>query len=124
VIRLKPLSFALLLVLSSICSLLVSPLANASSDYGIHTTTSTSIGGGDCPSTDTTYIWSEYWSQDQSHNLSYRNTWNYSYNYDNARTTLDEAHDRFVSNLATGSGYAVGTQDLGGGSHSTISLFV
>lgn len=109
--RLKALSLALLLVLSLVCSLLISPLASAASDYGMKITDSVHIGGtspaGTCDQQEMNTQWGSFMSTDTNNQWSYKNTWNYSSNYDNARATLDSFATRFAEHLETGSGWAV-----------------
>lgn len=130
--RLKASSLALLLVLSLVCSLLISPLANAASDHGIRTTTSLTLYGHnelqDCSTEqrDVTLGWSDFFSTDTSNPLSYKNTFNYQSGYDNARVYQDEFAARFQANLATGSGWAVGQETHAGtgvGDQVSIYLF-
>lgn len=112
--RYKALLIAGLIFLLSPFALLLSlfiPTANALSDYGISITDEAHVGGGspnsNCEIVDMTNRWTNFMSTDSSNRWSYKNTWNYMYNYNNSRQRLDEFRQRFMDNFATGSGWAI-----------------
>jgi hypothetical protein len=103
----------------------------AASDYGITTTSNIYVGGssvaGECEKTYMSLNWADLMSDNTSDEWSYKNTWNYITNYDNARQKLDEFHQRFVNNVATGSGWAVAmenTTKYGTGSGDSMAVRV
>lgn len=99
--------------LSSLVSLLSPFISNihALSDYGITITNEAHIGGdspnGNCEIADMTTRWTNFMSTDTGNRWSYKNTWNYAYNYNNSRQKLDEFHQHYIDNLAAASGWAV-----------------
>jgi hypothetical protein len=127
--RLKALSLVLLLGLSLVFSLLSSPLANAASDYNMKTTNSLKLKGnspsGDCGTEEEWNVrWPEFMSTDTANPNSYKNTWNYTNNYDNARATMDAFHDNYVSNLGSGAGWAVQQRSSSGAGIKAITIYL
>lgn len=114
-----------MLVLGVLTALSISQLdissALATSSYNIRTTVTLPLGGSSPASTcgteeEWSVRWSEFMSTDTSVSKSYKNTWNYLNDYNGARYLMDAFHNRFVSNLATGSGWAIQHLDFGGSS--------
>ena len=104
--------------------------ANAASDYGIRITDSIHLGGttsaGTCDLHEMSTQWAEFMSTDTNNQWSYKNTWNYQSNYDNARASLDSFASRFADRLASGSGWAVQQgpgSDPGAGDYIRIYTF-
>lgn len=120
-----------LMLFSSISSALLFAVSSANAaTYNIAVTQSLKLRGnspaGDCGAEEE---WNTSWGQFMSTNTnvenSYKNTWNYQSNYDNARATQDAFAQRFQNNLATGSGWAVGHQKAGyGGGGQAISIYL
>jgi len=103
-------NFALLLGFISLFTPFI-PSAAAASDYGIVTTGTLAMGGdseaGNCTETHMENTWAEFMSTNTANEFSYKNSWNYRSNYDNAQATMDAFHDNFVDTLANGSGWAI-----------------
>lgn len=102
---------SLILFASISSTLMLGFPVNAASDYGVKVTTSIHIGGttpsGTCDLHEMNTQWASFMSSNTANQWSYKNTWNYTSNYDNSRQTLDTFANRFAQNLATGSGWAV-----------------
>src|SRR5690349_801847 len=103
----KRILLSCLILFSSVSSTLLSAFsANAASDYGMKLTTSIHIGGtapgGTCDLHEMNVDWGSFMSANTSNQWSYKNTWNYTSNYDNARGSLDAFATRFSQNLYTG----------------------
>lgn len=134
----KKLHLRIMLTLGLIAALFVSALSpfvpsTLATDYHIHTTNKVELGGdspaGPCTN-GVTEGWTSFWSEFMSPNPmlanSYRNTWNYTSNYDNARIYQDAFSARFFENLAAGSGWAISQHApgyAGTGRAITIYLF-
>lgn len=120
-----------LLLFSSVSSALLFAVSANAATYNINITQSLKLRGnspaGDCGAEEEWNIsWSEFMSTSTSVPNSYKNTWNYQSNYDNARASQDAFAQRFHDNLAAGGGWAVGHQKTGyagGGQAISIYLF-
>ena len=126
----RPLSFALLLTLSLVLSSLTPLVANAAATDEIPQTERVYVGGDAAEGTglsacgseeDFTLNWSEILYNTSSPNY-YKNTWNYTSNYDGAQAKQDAFFDRFDANLAEGAGWGV-AQSFDNG-YPEIDIFV
>ena len=100
-----------LLILSFLTAFAFAPPASATSDYGMRIAYSLKFGGdsqaGYCPTQSMTNQWSELMNNSTTTPWSYKNTWNYQSNYNNARQKLDSFYDLFQQKLSSGSGWGV-----------------
>lgn len=108
---------------------LVTERVFATSDYGIHTTTSLKLRGAvpaaNCGDEEEwAGRWTDFMSTDTADLNSYKNTWNYTSNYDYARSRMDDFHDRFISNVQTGSGWAVQHRAIANGTGQGITIWL